>query len=297
LTAGTILLDNVKATSGQGCNYGPLRVDAMSGVDLTISGDSSSFVSGSAFPAIDFAASNGTVAITGVQIQPDAYFLAMSGNSNTLSVDSAKIGPIVISGNSNHVSYKTVTQLESGCGTVVRVSGEANTLTLTGSTITGCGPVVYINVNGTPNTLNLSGTTVKSSSTTNEVINFNVGQLSLLAGTVVQGGTRGVLLGGAASLRMRGTTIKGYGSFGLLLEGFPTSVDLGTDIEAGMNTFTGPAGAGQFAIEDLSGNPPPPITCSQTTFNGVAPSAGIVTGYVAVAGVYELPMGHSIHFY
>ena len=76
----------------------------------------------------------------------------------------------------------------------------------------------------------------------------------------------------AGKTKARETEIKGYGSIGYYVAS--GDLDLGTQDEAGANVFFGPmASSGLFGIYDDSDSP---VTCSNTSFDGVVPPPGAV---------------------
>ena len=112
----------------------------------------------------------------------------------------------------------------------------------------------------------------------------------------VQGGAYGVyqLTG---SSKLRDTLLDGYESVGLYYAS--GTVDLGTATEAGNNALRSSSTSlnayGIYINLDTS-----PVTCSNTSFNGVIPDPGTVkagTEAIAVAGAYLLNPGQTLQFF
>ena len=112
----------------------------------------------------------------------------------------------------------------------------------------------------------------------------------------IEGGAYGVyqLTG---SSKLRDTQVDGFASVGLYYAS--GAVDLGTATEAGNNAFqssTPSAEAyGIYVNLDTS-----PVTCSNTSFNGLIPSPGTVkagTEALSLAGAYLLNPGQTLQFY
>lgn len=116
------------------------------------------------------------------------------------------------------------------------------------------------------------------------------------AHVTIQGGAYGVyqLTG---SSKLRDTRLHGYETVGLYYAS--GAVDLGTATEAGNNAFSGSSAHldayGIYINLDTS-----PVTCSNTSFNGVIPDAGTVKAgadAISVAGAYLLNPGQTLQFF
>ncbi len=142
-------------------------------------------------------------------------------------------------------------------------------------------------------TVAIDGTTIDDESATNAGVNFAGATLDITNSAIrIRSATYGISLhAGAMSLwavgieggdycvyqiagktKARKTEIKGYGTVGYYLAS--GDLDLGTQDEAGANVFFGPmARSGLFGIYDSSDSP---VTCSNTSFDGVVPPPGTV---------------------
>jgi hypothetical protein len=125
--------------------------------------------------------------------------------------------------------------------------------------------------------------------------------ISLRAGTLtltdssLDGGNYAVYqLAGASTLRH--ARINDYGSIGFYFAS--GAVDLGNEREAGDNAFIGRAAADTFGIYVDTGTQP--VTCSNTSFDGVVPAAGTVQAGatdIAEPGQYFITPGQSMLFF
>jgi Protein of unknown function (DUF1565) len=126
-------------------------------------------------------------------------------------------------------------------------------------------------------------------------ISLRSGALSL-SETSVEGGNYALYqLTGSSTLRK--TQLLSYASIGLYFAG--GHVDLGTETEAGDNELTGRAGSSNaFGIYVDTGTAP--VTCSNTSFDGVVPPAGTVQAdaqEIAQPGQYFITPGQSMQFF
>ncbi len=141
--------------------------------------------------------------------------------------------------------------------------------------------------------------------TTNSAgIYFNGTQATMsLSGVTVSGGGYGIHQTGAGSTaKLRGTTIQGttYDAY-LLAAG---DLDLGTAVESGGNVIGAPTGTSYWCLNisrpqgASAGNP---VTCSDTTLNGLAPSPGTIDATAGTVSLqpqrYYLSTGNKLIFY
>jgi hypothetical protein len=126
-------------------------------------------------------------------------------------------------------------------------------------------------------------------------INFRGSTLEL-SGVTIEGGNYDVYQLSGRS-RVRRSKLRDYRFIGYYLAA--GELDLGTQTEAGDNELssaaTGPAVFGLY-VDDISS----PVTCSDTTFNGDVPPAGVRmagTEPIAVPGEYFINYGKSMSFW
>jgi hypothetical protein len=169
-------------------------------------------------------------------------------------------------------------------------------------------------VNDASSSLSIDGSTLEG---TNAAVNFAGTRLdikdsqihagtgaygiSLRAGTLtltdssIDGGNYGVYqLAGKSTLRR--ANITDYASIGLYFAN--GAVDLGRATEAGDNAFVGRAGTNGFGI--YVDTDTTPVTCSNTSFDGVVPPAGTVqagTTEIAEPGAYFITPGQRMQFF
>ena len=139
-------------------------------------------------------------------------------------------------------------------------------LTIDSSTVLGSGANAGVNFAGA--TLDVTNSTVRAGSSPYG-ISLRSGALSL-TDVSVEGNNYSVYQTAGKS-RLRRATLRGYTSVGLYFAS--GELDLGTATEAGGNAFLG-SGADAFGIYVNTGTAP--VTCSNTSFNGVFPPAGTV---------------------
>jgi hypothetical protein len=176
----------------------------------------------------------------------------------------------------------------------VLVSDASGDLTVTSSTFTTAPTDQKPSINFNGQRLVVQDTTITVDA---NVFGINFGGRSLeLANVTITGGKYGVYqLSGNA--RVRQTQIRDYAFIGYYLaEG---DLDLGTASEPGGNAFasaaTGPAVFGLY-VDDIID----PVTCSDTTFNGVEPPAGTRAAGVdpiAEPGAYFINYGKTMAFW
>ena len=125
-------------------------------------------------------------------------------------------------------------------------------------------------------------------------ISLRSGTLSLMSSSV-EGGNYGVYQLAGAS-RLRQARIIDFGSVGFYLAA--GSLDLGSATESGDNAFEGRANTEAFGLYVDTGTAP--VTCSNTSFNGVVPPAGTVqadTADVSEPHQYVITPGQSVQFF
>jgi hypothetical protein len=164
------------------------------------------------------------------------------------------------------------------------------TVTIDGGTLEGNGDNAALNFAGLK--LDAKGATFTAGSSPYG-INLEAGTMTL-SDVTVHGNQYGVYQL-AGSSKVRGTKIDGYASIGLYFAS--GDLDLGTATEAGNDTFVGtaPEAFGLYVDTNTS-----PLTCSNVSFDGVAPESGTVragTDLLSQPDEYILTPGKTISFY
>ena len=124
-------------------------------------------------------------------------------------------------------------------------------------------------------------------------INFNGGKMSLVDSTVE--GNEYSVYQLAGTSKVRGSKFTGYSSIGYYYA--KGDLDLGTATEPGNNTFEG-VGAHAFGL--YVDTDTTPLTCSNTTFDGMLPEPGTVTADTEIVSQdreYLLVPGRMISFF
>jgi hypothetical protein len=125
-------------------------------------------------------------------------------------------------------------------------------------------------------------------------ISLRSGTLSL-TNSSVDGGNYGVYQLAGAS-RLRQARVIDFSSVGFYFAA--GSLDLGSAIESGDNTFEGRPNTDAFGLYVDTGTAP--VTCSNTSFNGVVPPAGTVradTNDISEPHEYVITPGQSVRFF
>ena len=164
-------------------------------------------------------------------------------------------------------------------------------LTIDSSTVEGS--VANAGVNFAGAKFDLTNSTVRAGSSPYG-ISLRSGALSL-TDAIVEGNNYSVYQTAGKST-LRRTKLRGYSSVGLYFAS--GELDLGTETEAGDNAFSG-SGSDAFGIYVNTGTTP--ITCSNSSFNGVFPPAGTVqasgSDSLVEPGQYVLTPGQMIRFF
>ncbi len=172
----------------------------------------------------------------------------------------------------------------------VFVSDPSSSLSIAGSTLEGNALNAAVNFAGSK--LDITGSQIHAGAAP-YAVSLRAGSLSLSASNV-DGGNYGVYqLAGASTLRQ--AQVSDYSSIGLYFAS--GVVDLGSAIEAGDNAFVGRAGSDSFGVY-VDGTAP--VTCSNTSFDGVVPAAGTVQAgatEIAEPGRYFITPGQSMLFF
>ncbi len=173
----------------------------------------------------------------------------------------------------------------------VLVSDPSSRLSIAGSTLEG--NLMNAAVNFAGSTLDITGSRIHAGAGPYG-ISLRAGSLSLSESNV-DGGNYGVYQLAGRS-RLRRTRLSDYGSIGLYFAS--GAVDLGSATEAGDNAFVGRAGTDSFGIYVDTGTAP--VTCSNTSFDGIVPTAGTVQAgatEIAEPGQYFITPGQSMLFF
>jgi len=173
----------------------------------------------------------------------------------------------------------------------VFVDAPESELDIDATDVDGTTSSAAVNFNGSR--VDISGSTLRPG-TTSFGISLRAGALTL-SDTSISGGNYGVyqLLG---SSRLRRTQIKDYGSIGLYFAS--GALDLGTETEAGDNTFADRGAGTAFGLYVDTGTQP--ATASNTSFDGVMPEASVVQASaeeVAAPGAYFITPGQRLTFF
>jgi hypothetical protein len=273
---------NITGKNGLIDQPGETAVYVYNAPNVTVNVTDATLQAGSYVVYFTYNCSGGALNVTGGSIKElatyDAINFAVSSNTTgtTMTLDKATIvgnisdtdskGSVIITGS-------TLTQ-KSGSG----IDHGAASLVMTNSsiTMTANNPGIYFN--GTNATMALTGVTITGGSY-----------------AIQQTGT-------GSSSKLRGTTLTGttYDTY-LLSAG---DLDLGTATESGDNTIDKPANASYWCLNinrSQGANSGNPVTCSNTTLNGNAPTPGTIdasAGPVSQAPQrYYLSTGNKLIFY
>ncbi len=268
---GDLVLENIKIPAGQ---YGVYVESEAVGVKISISGKETDFLASSS-AVYSYYAPGLVLDISG------AGTIGTLANANAINIAGAK--------SSVSISGVTVTTKAGGYG-ALSVTGADSTVKVEKAMFKE-----GIVVSHATSTLSVSGTTVTMPKAAGTAITFG-GSKMTLTGVMIDGGVYGVQQSAGAAV-VRGSTFNGYSYYGYYLTA--GTLDLGTMVEAGNNTFKGPATGGYYGLYDARpAVAATPITVSASTFNDAAPPAKEVKGPVNVMGQYYIyTAGNVIAFY
>jgi hypothetical protein len=211
-----------------------------------------------------------------------------------VSLSGARLGGHTVESTVNATGTRTSLRQVDVRGDI-SVLGRAATLSLNASSIEESGGDARATINFGGHALDVTDSTIALAAD-NFGINFG-GDTLALSGVTIVGGHYGVYqLSGNAKLRA--TKIRDYGYIGYYLS--QGDLDLGTATEPGDNAFssgaTGPAVFGIY-VDGITA----PVTCSNTTFNGVEPPAGTQAAAdaepIVMPGAFFINNGKTVSFW
>ncbi len=266
----TVTLDNVKSLRAR--YYGLYVTPQALNAKVTITGKDTEFAS-HASSAVYFYGPAGTLTITTV------------GDFSTTSYPTIAIG-----GSKSVVTLSGLTILASPNSYGAINASVDTTLKIDKANIKDS-----LNLTGTASTFEITNSTISVAPAVSVAVTFGGGKLTI-KDSLIEGATTGVSQSGAnVEAVLRGTTIKTYKYYGYRISS--GKLDLGNMTEKGNNKFEGPD-TGAHGLYDQRGAAVNTITSSATTYNGLAPPAGKVTGRVDVAGKYYIStVGNVIEFF
>jgi hypothetical protein len=226
----------------------------------------------------------------GVRVEGEGASLTIDGSTLTSGTEGGHAVEIAAAA----AGSRTTLDHDTILGDVL-VSDTAGLLTVTSTTFTDEATDGKATINFNGQRLDVRDTTITLDANVFG-INFNGASLAL-TGVTITGGKYGVYqLSG--DVRVRQTTIRDYAFIGYYLA--QGNLDLGTATDPGDNVFaseaTGPAVFGLYVDAIID-----PVTCSNTTFNGVEPPAGTRAAGdddpIAEPGAYFINYGKTMSFW